>query len=804
MKRLEESAAFRTLRLIVACLLAVAFFLLTIRFGLPPDGESLDASWLTVNAWAFANNIQIGSEQAFTYGPWGIVHPLTGWTEASYSSFLIAMPTFAALTALLVGWSSSRLPPVALLLAAITVAMLGSDLLGDGGWLIAMIMCLALVSSMVGNESGKTVAIAPPKASTDTLAICLLAVFLAWLSQVKFSLFMATPMIVVGGVLALSLAGRRTLAAILALLYPCAFVVLWLVADQNLSGIPLYVRNGLDTSIQYGAAMGTSMGWPIDVAGLALLFTIGVMLLIRVASEFRQPGQLILTVLVGGVVYLGWRAGFTRADQGHVIFFVAAACGGAVYLAKRPGWLAGIAVVVLVPTALALHFTVIGSTPAQEIRTSLSQASRNITHLRDPGQAGWSHRSYLERWQSLGLFNEAKTLMGKACVDILGVQQGLAINAGMNYCPRPVFQTYATYSEHLTRLNEAFFADHHRAPEFLLVDLQPIDGRLGSSEDPLTLAAALRAYHPVEFENGFLIMHRHAADIDPVPSPAPAAWHETPLGEWIDIPAHPTNLTLAHLRVEPNLPGLIHNLVLREPALFIELDAGAATIRFRVPRPALTAGFIVNPLIHQTQDILGLYLGTPGQKIGKLRVVFGKETDKLWFQGHAAIAFTTLDVSESLQAFQDSSSTISPYPGFSQMPSSLDSPAIRPIVVDGTPALLVHAPARLEFVLPASQHELRLRSGIQAEIASRPECRDANGVTLRLEIDGETVATAAIPVNLENAVLPTASELEATWSRDHPHSLRVYIDDNDDSRCDWSYISELSITDVASPQSRRD
>lgn len=107
--------------------------------------------------------------------------------------------------------------------------------------------------------------------------------------------------------------------------------------------------------------------------------------------------------------------------------------------------------------------------------------------------------------------------MGDARVDVHGWQQGLALTAGLNFAPRPAFQSYGAFTDRLARRNEAHLLDPAHAPAAVLLKLQPIDGRLASSEDPLALTATLRAYQPVEREAGFLLMQRHAATIPPVP-----------------------------------------------------------------------------------------------------------------------------------------------------------------------------------------------------------------------------------------------------------------------------------------------
>jgi len=95
-----------------------------------------------------------------------------------------------------------------------------------------------------------------------------------------------------------------------------------------------------------------------------------------------------------------------------------------------------------------------------------------------------------------------KLLVGHDTVDIIGHEQGSAIFNGLNFRPRPVFQSYSAYSEALLKLNEHYYRSD-RAPEFVLQKIQTIDERLYGLDDSLVTRHLYRHYSWLTEETGF-------------------------------------------------------------------------------------------------------------------------------------------------------------------------------------------------------------------------------------------------------------------------------------------------------------
>ena len=88
---------------------------------------------------------------------------------------------------------------------------------------------------------------------------------------------------------------------------------------------------------------------------------------------------------------------------------------------------------------------------------------------------------------------ELQAAVGRGTVDVLNHEQSVLLLNGLRYQPRPVFQGYAAYTPALLSKNLNFYQSA-RAPEFVVVKIQSIDGRYPMQDDSLVLAELPRRY----------------------------------------------------------------------------------------------------------------------------------------------------------------------------------------------------------------------------------------------------------------------------------------------------------------------
>jgi hypothetical protein len=180
-----------------------------------------------------------------------------------------------------------------------------------------------------------------------------------------------------------------------------------------------------------------------------------------------------------------------------------------------------------------------------------------------------------------------------------------------SYTPRPVFQGYSAYSPRLIAANTAFYASA-QAPAYVLLKYQPIDERYPTSEDAGVLLQLLYNYTPLFDERGFTLWKR-VGDRRPI-SPHPLATRELLINEVCEIPAQ------GNVWVEIDFPksirGRLRNLIYKPPPIEIHTmnQEGRRFVHRLVPSMSST-GFIINPQLETTRDLLGSAIGDPTNSV---------------------------------------------------------------------------------------------------------------------------------------------------------------------------------------------
>jgi hypothetical protein len=119
-------------------------------------------------------------------------------------------------------------------------------------------------------------------------------------------------------------------------------------------------------------------------------------------------------------------------------------------------------------------------------------------------------------------------------VDVYPTEQAMVLAHGLQYRPRPVFQSYMAYTPALEAANAAALRGP-AAPDWVLFHLRPIDGRLPALDDAASWPELLARYRWAGVAGDMAVLQRRA---DPRPWHVEAAvpFHAV-AGEWIALPA---------------------------------------------------------------------------------------------------------------------------------------------------------------------------------------------------------------------------------------------------------------------------
>ena len=220
--------------------------------------------------------------------------------------------------------------------------------------------------------------------------------------------------------------------------------------------------------------------------------------------------------------------------------------------------------------------------------------------------------------------------VGRAGVDMFGSDQTAVLFNGLNYHPRPVFQSYAAYSAPLMELNDEFYLSM-RSPQYVLFRLSAMDRKFPPLEDSLALKNLLINYQPTATDGTFLLLNQRTrirAELKLVSQGTLKPGERLRLSEYSDM-----DLWVA-FDLQPTLPGRARAFLYQPPIVRLVLWYGSAekqkVRRFRAPATMLAAGFLISPLLFGNDDVLALYRGDGFLRPSACAIELNPGTEQLW------------------------------------------------------------------------------------------------------------------------------------------------------------------------------
>jgi hypothetical protein len=444
---------------------------------------------------------------------------------------------------------------------------------------------------------------------------------LALLALTKFTYFVLALWAAALAELVLRLRGYRGWLSP-APLYLASVLAVWLFCGQRLTHLWAYCRNSWEVARGYGEAMSVpDPGGPLELA-LAVAALVGPVVLLLLAawrhrrSAFHVAGALFL----GPALFLGWKHGFLRSADDHPFIFYGMAMFVVLLLPRFlapgisvPTWLALACLLLCCVTGILLK--------AARVRDdlfawNLRETKVNLAAALDPVGKKRELEDERGRLADEWRLDRVRAEVGEGSVDELSCEPGVLLLNGLNYHPRPVFQSYKAYTPALMRANADFFRSP-AAPEYVLCNLSPIDNRLAATEDSLALLEILRRYYPVTAEKHFVLFKRvPAGEEGPAPEPEATVRRTVRFGEEVSLQDVPGDYQVLALEFSPSAWGLARGLLYKRDSVVIELHtASGRTLLRRVIPSAAKAGFLVNPLVDGTDDFVRLYGPGDGDRV---------------------------------------------------------------------------------------------------------------------------------------------------------------------------------------------
>jgi len=591
------------------------------------DSLARDPSWIMALNEAFANRWHFGSEIAFTYGPYGFLHcqsyhPQTyswligGWLFLAFVFFdctwrlmkergYAPLSLFCFCLAMLEIVSWSRMPFFFTIQLFFLVDHFYLKKRSRRFWKICRI---AIFGEKIRQRIAWSLLIQKLRKTTLIFAFALLPL-------IKVT-YLATGGLILSIVI-LDCLVRRKVPWIIATV-PGAVLVLWLGAGQLSGDLIQYLRNGIEFSVGYGSAMATwETQWfqyVVETASAFLVVTIPILLFWAERKRYHYSSLLVGLSLLG-LLFVAWKSAFVRYHDAKIAIFTCTALLSlgilipllniseiprkfrrvGAFLITAPFVAIGVAGNLSSPGLDVFQQTIgrISSVPFFQIRAFADTVTGS----------DFKKERYEQRLKRIRENNPLPPLRGT--VDVLPHNLTSVIAAGLDYRPRPVFQSYVTYTPRLAELNARHFRST-RAPENILFRIDPLDGRFPSFAEGPSWLELLTRYRASEKSAGqfCLLKKRHVPgtyELRPL-STVRAQW-----GKSVPVPSCLNGPIWCTIKVRPTFTGRVMESLYKSPPARIHVSHRNGiqnTYRF-IPGMA-EEGFLLSPVIESKESFCRL------------------------------------------------------------------------------------------------------------------------------------------------------------------------------------------------------
>lgn len=665
-------------------------------FSLPNfPATDLDTSWRMALGKFFTEGRQFGTDVVFTYGPLGFVMGKTYW-GGQWASLIAWQAVQAVVFSAVVYWHGYRLAGYSRLFFFLFFFLFGltyEDAMHQ------------TIIAFTGFELIRRSNVPWRWSSVALLAL------LTILSLVKFTnMLLGLILVLLAG--GLELWYRRRISALrVPGLYLGFFLLGWMLCGQHLGNIPAYLRSSWEISQGYQDAMGMSCPPSQLYLGVTVLLLVVTYVLLNFATHADRVRSAALTLGAGAYIYLNWKHGFIRAD-GHQVGFYYAALSlivtAPLLLEDAPRFrrIKHLVLTVAVLLSLLSMEMVLPGLVRGILGAAQHEVDLNVHFAAGLANDRRLYDSKLQLEKDALDLLKTKTTVGRATVDVLGFEQGVAIFNDFNYQPRPVFQGYSAYTPYLARLNYDYYASD-RAPEYVLFKLQTIDYRLATMDDPHVLRLLVQRYTYLFTEQGFTLWKRKPGSFNAAAfEPKPYRSTTVSLGQKIDLSDLSTQNIWVEIDYDFSLLGKLRRFFFKPPVVSLRItDQKGYESVHRLPRPIGRSGFMLNPVVEDLLDFMRASGGTPKRRAVAITVETAPQ-DADCLQDDISISFYIVPPSEAgVNFFMEADHAL--FNMFVDAPISYE--ALNPPneeTIDKRRVIVMHAPSEMVFEVPSGAGEL--------------------------------------------------------------------------------------------------
>jgi hypothetical protein len=197
--------------------------------------------------------------------------------------------------------------------------------------------------------------------------------------------------------------------------------------------------------------------------------------------------------------------------------------------------------------------------------------------------------------------------IGNSSVDIFPWDIALLWAYGMNWSPRPMFQSYNAYTGWLDHINAVHLSGPD-APNYILFAYGSIDSRYPLFDEPETFRTILCRYQYVASDANFALLQ--LSPTNRCENAIAIAETFGNMGDWIPVPKG-NDLLFARVYIDYSFLGSLANIVYKPAEVYVsfQLSNGTISPSYRFVTGNAENGIFVSAYVDNFNSLLQLYQG---------------------------------------------------------------------------------------------------------------------------------------------------------------------------------------------------
>jgi len=207
--------------------------------------------------------------------------------------------------------------------------------------------------------------------------------------------------------------------------------------------------------------------------------------------------------------------------------------------------------------------------------------------------------------------------VGDETIDVYNYNQIALLNSDLNWSPRPVFQSYSTYTGELLKINESHIISN--GSHFVLFNNETIDGRLPLMDDNLWVRQLLHRYKYVASVNQRILLEKKKEAS--VPELKELSSEVVGFDQAITIP-NTGNPVYLSAEIEESLLGKMISLLYKPPTVnMLVTKADGSSSIYRIIPDMLTQPTLISPLLDNNQKVAEFLYGKSNDTVINVRFI---------------------------------------------------------------------------------------------------------------------------------------------------------------------------------------